>query len=86
MTIYFADEVGRSLSPSPIYPWNCVTMSLQTNIPIQSSPPDLCPVRCYLYPSCGECLSSHGSEGGDQQCVWSPRLQEVCHVLSLSLP
>ena len=83
-------EIGRTLSKVPFYDWNCVMKSLLGIIPyiIQSSPPDVCPMRCYQYTTCEDCLNSKGSEGGAQSCIWASAFQEVsssifCHVPSI---
>ena len=77
--ITFTGEVGRTLSLIPIYDWNCVVKSLLDATPymIESSPPKTCPMRCYQYTTCKDCLNSLGGEGGSQECVWSVHLQEV---------
>ena len=77
--VSFTGEVGRTLSLIPIYDWNCVVKSLLDATPymIESSPPKTCPMRCYQYTTCKDCLNSLGGEGGSQECVWSVHLQEV---------
>lgn len=77
--LLFAGEVGRTLSLIPIYDWNCVVKSLLDATPymIESSPPKSCPMRCYQYTTCKDCLNSLGGEGGSQECVWSVHNQEV---------
>lgn len=88
--LLFSGEVGRTLSLIPIYDWNCVVKSLLDATPymIESSPPKTCPMRCYQYTTCKDCLNSLGGEGGAQECVWSVHLQEVgiMFVSAIRLP
>jgi hypothetical protein len=86
---YFPGEVARTLSPVPIYDWNCLLKSLLQATSnevedIETAPPSNCPQRCFEHADCHACLSSTGGEGGSQECVWSVELHEVWE-LSLAL-
>uniref|UniRef100_UPI00398F5FCF multiple epidermal growth factor-like domains protein 8 n=1 Tax=Pristiophorus japonicus TaxID=55135 RepID=UPI00398F5FCF len=71
-------ETRRILSVSPAYDWTCFSHSLRnvSPMPVESCPPEPCPTPCHNLATCTECLSSNGSDGGWQQCVWSLALQQ----------
>ncbi|XP_072325193.1 multiple epidermal growth factor-like domains protein 8 isoform X2 [Scyliorhinus torazame] len=71
-------ETRRILSVSPAYDWTCFSHSLRnvSPMPVESCPPEPCPTPCHNLTTCSECLSSNGSDGGWQQCVWSLALQQ----------
>ncbi|XP_059823923.1 multiple epidermal growth factor-like domains protein 8 [Hypanus sabinus] len=71
-------ETRRILSVSPAYDWTCFSHSLRnvSPMPVESSPPEPCPTPCHNLTNCADCLSSYGSDGGWQQCVWSVALQQ----------
>ncbi|KAH0631676.1 hypothetical protein JD844_006126 [Phrynosoma platyrhinos] len=72
-------ETRRILSVQPTYDWTCFSHSLLnvSPMPVESSPPLVCPTPCHNHSTCGECLSSKGADGGWQQCVWSVSLQQA---------
>ncbi|XP_051901341.1 LOW QUALITY PROTEIN: multiple epidermal growth factor-like domains protein 8 [Pristis pectinata] len=72
-------ETRRILSVNPAYDWTCFSHSLRnvSPMPVESSPPEPCPTPCHNLTSCADCLTSNGSDGGWQQCVWSLALQQV---------
>ncbi|XP_078064437.1 multiple epidermal growth factor-like domains protein 8 [Mustelus asterias] len=71
-------ETRRILSVSPAYDWTCFSHSLRnvSPMPVESCPPEPCPTPCHNLTTCSECLSSNGSDGGWQQCIWSLALQQ----------
>ncbi|XP_048476526.1 multiple epidermal growth factor-like domains protein 8 [Rhincodon typus] len=71
-------ETRRILSVSPAYDWTCFSHSLRnvSPMPVESCPPEPCPRPCHNLTTCSACLSSNGSDGGWQQCVWSLALQQ----------
>ncbi|XP_042082946.1 multiple epidermal growth factor-like domains protein 8 [Haplochromis burtoni] len=70
-------ETRRILSVNPTYDWTCFSYALLNVSPMQveSSPPLPCPPPCHSLHNCSLCLSSNGSDGGWQHCVWSMALQ-----------
>ncbi|XP_019220013.1 multiple epidermal growth factor-like domains protein 8 [Oreochromis niloticus] len=70
-------ETRRILSVNPTYDWTCFSYALLKVSPMQveSSPPLPCPPPCHSLHNCSLCLSSNGSDGGWQHCVWSMALQ-----------
>lgn len=72
-------ETRRILSVNPTYDWTCFSYALLNVSPMQveSSPPLPCPPPCHSLHNCSLCLSSNGSDGGWQHCVWSMALQRV---------
>lgn len=72
-------ETRRILSVNPTYDWTCFSYALLNVSPMQveSSPPMPCPEPCHEIKTCSQCLSSRGSDGGWQRCVWSMALQQV---------
>uniref|UniRef100_A0AAR2IQ65 Multiple EGF-like-domains 8 n=1 Tax=Pygocentrus nattereri TaxID=42514 RepID=A0AAR2IQ65_PYGNA len=71
-------ETRRILSVNPTYDWTCFSYALLNVSPMQveSSPPMPCPEPCNQIKTCSQCLSSRGSDGGWQHCVWSMALQQ----------
>ncbi|XP_072048547.1 multiple epidermal growth factor-like domains protein 8 [Amphiura filiformis] len=73
-------ETRRMLNSKPVYDWNCFNQALlrvaPANYDIQRVPPDLCPIPCHQYTSCGDCLDSVGADGGWQECMWSASLRK----------
>ncbi|XP_045900405.1 multiple epidermal growth factor-like domains protein 8 [Micropterus dolomieu] len=72
-------ETWRILSVNPIYDWTCFSYALLTRVSpmsVESSPPLPCPPPCHSLRECRLCLSSRGSDGGWQLCVWSLALQQ----------
>ncbi|XP_063293259.1 multiple epidermal growth factor-like domains protein 8 [Pelobates fuscus] len=71
-------ETRRILSVLPTYDWTCFSHSLLnvSPMPVESSPPNACPIPCHNYTTCHDCLSSKGADGGWQQCVWSVALKQ----------
>uniref|UniRef100_A0A8C5QH50 Multiple EGF like domains 8 n=1 Tax=Leptobrachium leishanense TaxID=445787 RepID=A0A8C5QH50_9ANUR len=71
-------ETRRILSVLPTYDWTCFSHSLLnvSPMPVESSPPNACPIPCHNYSTCHDCLSSKGADGGWQQCVWSVALKQ----------
>ncbi|XP_067304723.1 multiple epidermal growth factor-like domains protein 8 [Pseudorasbora parva] len=71
-------ETRRILSVNPTYDWTCFSYALLNVSPMQveSSPPMPCPEPCHEIKTCDQCLSSRGSDGGWQRCVWSMALQQ----------
>lgn len=71
-------ETRRILSVNPTYDWTCFSYALLNVSPMQveSSPPMPCPEPCHQIQTCSQCLSSHGSDGGWQHCLWSMALQQ----------
>ncbi|KTF86177.1 hypothetical protein cypCar_00026069 [Cyprinus carpio] len=71
-------ETRRILSVNPTYDWTCFSYALLNVSPMQveSSPPMPCPEPCHEIKTCSQCLSSRGSDGGWQRCVWSMALQQ----------
>lgn len=78
-SIFFSGETRRILSVNPTYDWTCFSYALLNVSPMQveSSPPMPCPEPCHQIQTCSQCLSSHGSDGGWQHCLWSMALQQV---------
>eukprot|EP00057_Strongylocentrotus_purpuratus_P007268 XP_011661742.1 PREDICTED: multiple epidermal growth factor-like domains protein 8 [Strongylocentrotus purpuratus] len=84
-----SSETRRLLNYRPIYDWNCFSNHLLTVAPshynISSVPPLSCPTPCHQHTTCGDCLTSQGSDGGWQECMWSPWLNQCMSPTFLHL-
>jgi hypothetical protein len=74
MIFFSSGERSWELRLQPVYDWNCVRKTILDTSPsvsVVSSPPASCPIPCWHFSSCQECLESPGAEGGFHQCFWS---------------